>query len=377
MTEHSPKSRPRVALDCRALHWPGIGRYCTELAHALVSVAPDIEFLWLCNQASTQRLPQGPHARCVILNSRPLSIAEQFEVPRALRRHQVDLYHAPASHTLPVLAPRMVVTVHDYILKRYPEFMPNPLGRLYYRFMNNFAVQRARHIITVSDFTHQDIKHFWPHTNTKITTIHNGVSAIFQPPDSETEKARVRQALQLPEEYLLYVGTLKRHKNVPQMLSAYAGLSPELRARFPLVMVAKHDPRYPEVMTTAQHNGIENSLIWRPGIEERDLPALYHMARCLVLPSLYEGFGLPVLEAMACGTPSLISQASALPEVGGDACLLADPLDTKSLCQQMQKLLENDALHDELASRAIHRAQAFSWHKAATQTAAVYREALS
>ena len=171
---------PRVALDCRLLDWPGVGRYCIELARALVKTAPNLRFFWLCAARDCDRLPTAPNASPLVVSARPFSISEQIVVPCALRRHSIDLLHVPSSTTLPVLAPRLVVTVHDLILRRFPEFLPNPVGRAYYRVMTRAAIGLARRIITVSEFTRRDVIKSWPGVEGKTRVILNGVASCFE-----------------------------------------------------------------------------------------------------------------------------------------------------------------------------------------------------
>jgi glycosyltransferase involved in cell wall biosynthesis len=370
-------ARPlRVALDCRLLQWPGVGRYLRELAAALVPAAPDLQFFWLCSQARAGELPCGPTAQPVVLRSSPFRLAEQLELPLQLRALHIDLLHAPVSHAIPLAAPRFVVTLHDLVLQHFPEFLPSRLAGAYYRAMNHASVRRARRVIAVSEFTRADAASAWPRFASKLVTIPNGVSSHFRPVCDAGERSALCRALALPPRYVLYLGTWKRHKNLPRLLQAYGKLDGALRERFPLVVVARSDPRYPEVEAAAHAAGIHGEVLWRADIEEGALPALYSMARCVVLPSLYEGFGLPVAEGFACGTPALVSRAGALPEIGGDACLTSDPCDPASIAEGLFTLLTDDTLQRELSARALARARAFSWEKAAERVAALYREVL-
>ena len=370
-------ARARIALDCRGLAWPGIGRYCRELAAALPEVAPDLEFRWLCSDAQAEQLPHSERALPVLLKTTPISIGEQWEVVRALRREGIGLLHAPASFTVPVLAPRLVVTVHDFILRRFPEFLPSLPGRAYHRMMNHVSVKRARKVITVSDFTRADVLRFWKGAGAKTRTIPNGVSSSFRPVKDPSVLDRVRATQQLPQNFILYVGTRKRHKNLVRLIEAYAGLPRGLRLPNPLVLVTPPDPRYPEVEEAVRRTGTEESVLWRLPLADEDLPAVYSMARFLVRPSLMEGVGLPVLDAMACGPPSLAARAGALPEVGGDASWYADPLEVEDLRRGLQRLIEDAALREELSRRGSIRVQRFDWRNTAAELAGVYREVLA
>jgi glycosyltransferase involved in cell wall biosynthesis len=368
---------PRVALDCRLLAWPGIGRYCTELASALISVAPDLQFFWLCRPEDRDRLPAAANATTLTVSAPPFSVAAQIALPWLLRRHGIKLLHVPNPTTLPLLARRLVVTVHDLILLRFPEFLPSRLARIYYRLMTRAAVGRARRIIAVSEFTRRDVAAAWPSVEPRTRTVLNGVSSRFQPVRDVGVRREVAERLELPASFALYVGTRKRHKNLPRLLAAYGRLSAEQHAHCPLVMVAPADERYPEVDDAIRRAGIHANVHWRSAIADEDLPALYTLARFVVLMSLYEGFGFPVAEANACGTPALIAAAASLPEVAGEAGLQADPCNVASIHSALARLIDDDALRTELAGKALANAQRFSWKSAAQQIAGIYREALT
>lgn len=368
---------PRVALDCRLLDWPGVGRYCVELARALVKTAPNLRFFWLCAARDCDRLPTAPNASPLVVSARPFSISEQIVVPYALRRHSIDLLHSPTSTTLPVLAPRLVVTVHDLILRRFPEFLPNPVGRAYYRVMTRAAIGLARRIITVSEFTRRDVIKSWPGVEGKTRVILNGVASCFEPVLNAEKLRDISRRLQLPENYVLYVGTRKHHKNLPRLLEAYGRLSAAQRARCPFVLVAPPDKRYPEVEGIVRKTGIGADVHWLSNVEDEDLPALYTRARFVVLMSIYEGFGFPVVEAQACGTPALVAAAASLPEVTAEGGIYADPYDVASIHRGLARLIDDDAVRDSLARKALLNATRFRWENAAAEVATIYREILS
>jgi glycosyltransferase involved in cell wall biosynthesis len=370
----------RVALDCRLLDWPGVGRYCLELAAALIEAAPDLSFFWLCSERDRGRLPVAPNAAPLVVGARPFSVAEQFVLPWALKRHGIGLLHAPTPTTLPIvpmLAPRLVVTVHDLILRRFPEFLPNPIGRAYYRFMTRAAVGMARRIVTVSEFTRLDVAKSWPRFAGKTQVILNGVGPSFEPLRSREKLREVSARLKLPDNYILYIGTRKLHKNLPRLLEAYGLLSADRRARCPFVLVAAPDRRYPEVEDVVARTGIASDLHWLSNLADADLPALYAGARFVALMSVYEGFGFPVAEGQACGTPALVADVTALPEVTADGGIYADPYDVASIHSGLQRLVDDDAVRADLARKGLRNATRFRWERAATELAAVYREALA
>ncbi len=373
----APERRPRVALDCRLLHWPGVGRYCGELAAMLPAAAPDLDFFWLCAASTAASLPTADNARALVVHSRALGVAEQFELPLALLRHRIDLLHLPVSFSVPLAAPRIVVTAHDLTYRLFPELLPSPLARAYYNLMTWISVVRARRIIAVSENTRTDLLARWPQISPKTLTVLNGVSDVFARPPEPSEVERWRAALNLPKRYLLYVGTRKRHKNLPRFLEAYGSLTPAQRARFPLVMVAPPDPRYPEVDATVSRMGIEQNVSWHAGLPDAALPVIYRLAHCVVMPSLYEGFGLPVAEGYACGTPAIVARAGALPEVGGSACMLVDPYDVSSMRAALSQIIDDAILYACLKNKTRDEAARFDWKSVARRVAQVYREALA
>jgi glycosyltransferase involved in cell wall biosynthesis len=367
----------KVALDCRLLAWPGIGRYCRELARALIAAAPDIEFHWLVGRVGHAELPLAANARPLVVEAPPFSIREQLTIPRVLRRHGIRLFHAPTSNTWPLLVPRLVVTVHDLILRRFPEFLPNPIGRAYYALMTRAALARAVRVIAVSRFTARDLAESWPQVAARTRVVWNGVSSHFQPVTDAKVLAETRSRLRLPGFFLLYVGTRKRHKNLPRLLEAYGHLAADQRARCRLVLVTPPDARYLEVDQTVRAMNLARDLVWIDRVDERDLATLYTLARCVVLVSLHEGFGLPIVEAHACGTPALVAAEASLPEIAGDACMLVNPRDTESIRDGLARMIEDDDRHAALAAKALANARRFRWEDTAGRVAAVYREVLA
>jgi glycosyltransferase involved in cell wall biosynthesis len=194
--------------------------------------------------------------------------------------------------------------------------------------------------------------------------------------EDREELTRVRERYQLPERFILYVGTCKRHKNLPRLLDAYGTLPATIRRAVPLVLLAQPDPRYPEVERMIEKRRIAGDVRWHWDIPDRDLLVFYTLADFLALVSLYEGFGFPVLEAMACGTPSLAATGGSLEEVGGDAALYVSPHDVDDIRAGLLRLIEDDKLREALTAKGLQRAKQFSWARAAAEVVRVYREIL-
>jgi glycosyltransferase involved in cell wall biosynthesis len=310
------------------------------------------------------------------MRSKPFMPWEQAEIPLGLIGSRVDLFHAPTFYNHPLIHGRFVVTVHDLILKRFPEFLPSIARRAYYKLMTESAVRGAARIITVSEFTRRDMIEFWESSAPRLRAIPNGVSDSFKPVEDREELTRVRERYQLPERFILYVGTCKRHKNLPRLLDAYGTLPATIRRAVPLVLLAQPDPRYPEVERMIEKRRIAGDVRWHWDIPDRDLLVFYTLADFLALVSLYEGFGFPVLEAMACGTPSLAATGGSLEEVGGDAALYVSPHDVDDIRAGLLRLIEDDKLREALTAKGLQRAKQFSWARAAAEVVRVYREIL-
>lgn len=371
-------------LDIRTAtpHFPGIGRYLAGLTPALAAqLAPDERLLLL--GADTAQAAQFEHlltpdARVSIcyVPASPFSLSQQWQVPQALRKVAASgeplVYHSPYYLMSYRPAAPTVLTVYDLI----PILLPDAAtarARLLFRLTHRLAWRAARQIIAISATTANDLATIFGVDRRHITVIPLGVDAHFHP-QPLSERERVRSVYGLPISFLLYVGINKPHKNLVNLLEAYAQLSSQTP---PLVIAGAWDRRYPEAMQAANRLQLADRVRFLGPAPESDLPGLYSAATLFVFPSRYEGFGLPVLEAMACGTPVACSSASSLPEVAEDAALYFDPMQPASIAQTLQSLLDDDALRCRLAGKGEQRARQFTWARTASATLAVYRKAVS
>jgi glycosyltransferase involved in cell wall biosynthesis len=296
-------------------------------------------------------------------------------VPRAVARAQVDLFHAPHYVVSPLVRRPYVVTIHDCIHLRFPEYLPNRMAPLYARVMMRQAARRAARVLTVSQASKLDILHYLHMPAEKVDVVANGLDeALASAPDAAT-LARVADRYQLTTPFVLYAGNIKPHKNVDRLIEAYAILRRRGMTDVDLVIIGDNLSKYPELRRLVQRFQLHPHVRFLGFVPGDTLAALYRLARAFVFPSLYEGFGLPPLEAMAAGTPVVTSNVSSLPEVVGDAALLVDPMDAGAIADAMARLLTDDALHSELSRRGPARAREFSWDIAAQQVHAVYQAA--
>jgi len=361
---------PHYALDVRTAtaHFPGIGRYAANLARALApQLAPAERLTLLANQPPAWSV-EG-QAEWSILRGGPFSLSQQWTAPRALHRLGAALYHSPY-YLMPYWpGVRSVVTIHDLIPMRYPRYY-GASERLAFGVASRMATRRATRIVTDSRATARDVERLLHVAPARVSVIPLAADPAFTPrPASEIEDARRRYGL--AGDYALYLGSNKPHKNLLGLIEAWACLQPQ---PMPLVVAGAWDARYPEARARAEALGLGERVRWLGPALEPDLPLLYSGAAAFVFPSLYEGFGLPVLEAMACGAPVACSDAASLPEVAGDAALTFDPADVQALAHTLHRLLTDRDLRADLRERGLRRAAQFSWAATAGQTLALYRD---
>lgn len=368
----------------------GIGRYALELARGLPQ-HPGVERLryfsmgrWLAlpqllaAEASTVPAPRSS-LRNQLAGNRAAVHAFRLLMPQLQRMRLKDqgdaLYHSP-NFFLPPFSGRTVTTVHDLSHHIYPEFHP-PARIDYMRRMLPDSLKRASHVITVSESARQDLITHFAHPPERITAIPLGANPAFRP-HSAAELAPVlaRWGLQA-QRYSLYVGTIEPRKNLDRLLDAYESLPEALRRQYPLVMAGSPGWRSEDTHARMARAASTGWLHYLRYAAQADLPALYAGARLFVYPSLYEGFGLPVLEAMASGVPVVTSNVSSLPEVVGDAALSIAPEDTDALVVALEQGLQDEAWRNQTSSAGLKRAAHFSWERCINQTVDVYRQVSS
>lgn len=295
---------------------------------------------------------------------------EQFVQPLALRQAKVDLLHALA-FVAPLAAPcPFVVTVYDLSFLRYPEAF-RPFNRWYLSQFTANTVKRAKAVMTISESTRRDVIDLLGVAPDRVYTIYCGVDDSFKSlPEPEVEAFKARR--QLPDTFVLFLGTLEPRKNVDGLIRAYAAW----KARDPkaplLVIAGGQGWYYEEIFQLVESLNLTDSIRFPGYVPQEELPLWYNAASLFVYPSHFEGFGLPVLEAMACGTPVITSTASSLPEVAGDAARLVEPTDTDALAEALATVVTHPDLQMDMKEKGLAQAAKFSWEKTAQQTAAIY-----
>lgn len=352
----------------------GISWYIQNLLHHLPDADPDIRYTTYLSEKRYTGVPDL-HLQLSRLPTHqpPVRIFwEQAIQPWALRRDGVDLLHGlalvgPVASSCP-----FVVTVHDLSFLHYPENFQT-FKRLYLQRFTKMSVQRARRVIAISESTKRDLVHHYGISPARVDMIHYGLDPRFRPlPSAQVADFRVKKGL--PEHYILFVGTLEPRKNVVRLIDAYAGLPHD---RPPLMLIGGKGWLYEEIFARVEALGLGDSVYFVGYVPAKELPLWYNAADLFVYPSLYEGFGLPPLEAMACGTPVVTSKVSSLPEVVGQAGLLVDPTDVEALTTAMAQALSHAGTQEKMRAAGPKQARTFSWEKAARHTVDTYRRALA
>jgi glycosyltransferase involved in cell wall biosynthesis len=361
----------------------GIGRLTREMTRALLALPAPHAYTLLCmGRAAPPSLPSGVRFVSTPLTDRWLHriwYRARLPLPAELLAGRADLYHATDFLLPPMFARRTVLTVHDLTFERDPGSAAPTLLRFLQRVVPASA-RRASHVVADSHATARDLTELYGVPSSRITVIHSGVDARFRPYADPAEAAHESAALRAKyglgaAPFVLTVGTLQRRKNHLGLVRAFARLA--ARTDLDLVISGGKGWLYDEVLAEVRTLGLERRVRFTGFTAEQDLPALYRAARVFAFPSFYEGFGLPLLEAMASGVPVVSSDASSLPEVAGDAALLVNPRDDAAIAAALQRALDDEPWRAAAIVRGVARAKEFTWERAGRQLLAVYESVLN
>jgi glycosyltransferase involved in cell wall biosynthesis len=364
----------RVAIDTRKIHDFGIGTYIRNLLRQLARIDQDTEYVLLCREPDLGIAAQlGPNFRGVVEPSPNYSLREQIHIPWVLRRERPVVFHAPHYVLPPAVRCPSVVTIHDCIHLMFPQYLPNRAAHAYAKASMWAAARRSDRILTVSEASKRDILHFFNVEPEKIVVVYNAIDEHFSAAPSEEQVARIRERYQLDHKFVLYVGNIKPHKNLVRLIEAFSRLR-RTHDDLKLLIIGDEISRLPALRRAVHRNKLHKFVRFLGYLKDDTLTVLYRLASVFVFPSLYEGFGLPPLEAMASGTPVVTSNVSSLPEVTGDAAVLVDPYDPDSIGEGMRRILDDPRLAEELRIKGLQRAREFSWARSVEKTQRVYRE---
>ena len=368
----------RIGIDARALGWAGLGRYSRNLLKNLVKQAPPgMEFVVFAPRSLCREFSEMRGVKLVPVTASYYSMREQTFFLGSLMREKLDLMHflhfnAPIFYKRP-----SVVTIHD--LTRF--FFPaqKHKGRLHqwaYETVFRSAINNSKKIITVSEHTRMDLVRYFPKASDKAVIIHEGVDTVMFSKDALDGKSHERlQKLGITKPYLLFVGVWMTHKNLPRLLQAFK----KVRARGfsgSLVITGKGQSHHVDVPDLVNNEGMSDFVVLPGKVSDEDLPTLFQNAEIFIMPSLYEGFGLPALEALACGTPVIASSVSSLPEILGNAAAYFDPYSVVDMADKISKLISDKQKQVELVLAGSSQVQKFNWDKCAQETLAVYQSVL-
>ena len=366
----------RIGIDANPLmrNRGGVGWHTHHLLHALVDLKEGLEFVCYVDKGALRR-----HQAEIREEWKDNPALRWIEAGRLMRRWRgtidgLDLYHGMNFRLRTAGRYGAIMTIHDVWLDRNPHLSPKLFGQRRSFARTKRMAERARKVITVSEHSAQDIVEVYGIPREKIVVIHNGVSPDFRPMSDPIAFAELRQRLLIPtERFMVFAGGADPRKNHQTLVRAYSRCAPLLSSHS-LVMVGDATHRLGDIRETARTFDVEDRIICPGPLSLETLRALYSNADIFVFPSLYEGFGMPVLEAMACGTPVITSRTTSLPEVAGDAAMFVNPEDVEELADAITRVLDSAELRNTMRTKGIERAKHFSWARAARQTCEVYRD---
>ena len=371
----------RIGIDATALppQPVGAGNYIIQLIRALASLKVNDEFVIFAQQRGHAliSLPENDSFEWIILEDRnPGSrlIWEQTLYPQLIRKSGVDLLHS-MHYTRPVKLPcASVVTFHDMTFFLYPE-LHTRAKRLFFPLAIRASARQADALTAVSESTRQDAIRVLGISPEKITATQLGVDPTFRPIKDAAIKRKIAEKYDLPERFILYVGLLEPRKNLPMLIRAYKRLI-DGGENFKLVLVGRYGWMYEELLRQINNLDLEEMVHFTGYVSQEDLPLVYNLSSLFVYPTLYEGFGLPALEAMACGVPVITTDVSSLPEIVGEAGILVPVNNVEALYGAMIAVLGDEDLRRKMINKGIQRAAKFTWEQTAILTFQVYQQVM-
>jgi len=386
----------RIGIDCRTILNPergegaGVGHYTYQLVrHLIMADKANDYFLFFDRTVQAKRLNKFKKDN-VFIKFFPFIQYKKFMpggyshflISAFISRFKLDVFHSPTLNLPPSYRGRTVVTAHDLAIYKFPEFYTDKQTALLKSIIPR-AVQQAKKIIAVSKSTKKDLGEFFVAEKDKITVVYHGVDERFFKNSGAAETERVKQKFGIKNEYLLFLGTLEKRKNIVRIIEAYerlrdrwSALPLNLKDGYQLVLAGSPGHGFKEIKTKIDESKYKNDILISGYIPADDVDPLYEGAKVFVFPTLYEGFGLPVIEAMADGLAVITSNVSSLPETAGDNAILVDPYNVAEIFQAMFDVLTKPNLRKTLGRDGVKRAHLFDWSKTAKETLGVYRQAV-
>ena len=357
----------------------GVGVYVANILKHLIPLAEEHTFLFYKRSEGIpiQNLRAGAGIKWedIVLPRTLRIIWEHTFLPLSLSKERVDLFWGPCNFLPLIKACRYLVTIHDLAPFLLPHSLPL-IRRIYYKRAFENSIRLADQIIVVSESLKTDLIKSLAVPEEKIKVIYNGIDESFRPVTDNAILSRIHEKYHLPSSFILTLGVLEPKKNIERLLQTYADLKKSLPNLPKLVIGGSREYGWmnSRVFQLVKSLALDDDVIFTGTIVHEDLPAVYNLATLFILPSLYEGFGLPIIEAMACGTPVITSNTSSLPEVAGNAAVLVDPYDVEKISQAIGQVLTNERLQKEMREKGKENAKRFSWERAANALLEIFEE---
>jgi glycosyltransferase involved in cell wall biosynthesis len=363
----------RIGIDAAPLvgNRGGVGWHTFHLLQAVLNLKEDIEFVGYVRPES---LPRMRDEECYAGLAVRWAETSQWAFRRRGTHDALDLYHGTNFKMQTTGRFGGIVTIHDLWMDRFPQYSRKLFGQRWSFYRAKRTMSKARKVMTVSEYSAQDIATLYGVPREKVAVIYNGVSDAFRPFSDPARLSQLRDRFAWPtDRFILFAGGADPRKNHRALLEAYAMRAAQLRSHC-LIMLGAPTHRFGNIHDSAKALGLSDRVVCAGHLSAEELRVLYAHADLFAFPSLYEGFGMPVLEAMACGVPVITSATTSLPEVAGDAAVLIDPHSSEQLAEALVRVLTDRALRETLRAKGFERAKQFTWERAARRTLAVYRE---
>lgn len=363
----------KIGFDVNALavKWSGIKHYTLYLLNALMKVDKENEYLLYSRESFSDLDPLEPNFRYCSVPSR---WHWRLGLRSELRKGEINIFHSANPAPPPIRGCKFIFTAHDLCFKANRHWVP---FRTYCRLTlyKALAFRLSHKIIAISESTKHEIMKYYKVPEDKIRVVYYGIDHdIFKPIEAVSLIEAAKQRYGIEDDFIIYAGIINVRKNITRLLQAFSLLKKEHKFPHKLVLAGEESEVHPDVSLLLEQLDLRDEVLCIGFVPQDDLPLLYNGAELLIYPSLYEGFGLPLLEAMACGTPVITSNISSMAEVAGDAGLLVDPYNVDAMAQGMYLLLSDTDLRNKLREKGLQRAQEFTWEKAAKETLEVYEE---
>lgn len=366
----------KIGIDARLLTGDnsGIGAYTNRLVNSLGILDQKNRYILYTDKKHVVDLPENFSIRLIPQRNR--NLWTNFYLPKVLSDDGIDLFHGVANFEVPLRAKcKIIVSILDLIPLLYPKLVPFK-HRILFRFLIKKAANKSKKILTISHSSKKDIIELLGINQGKVVVVYIASHTKYRPISDKNVLIQIKEKFRIPGRYILFVGLIEPKKNIHTLIKAFGLLKKnEDLEDVKLVIAGSKGWFYEKVFKTVRQLGLDKEVIFTGFVSEKDLCCLYNGAEIFVFPSLYEGFGLPPLEAMSCGTPVICSNVSSLPEVvGNDAAILIDPMDLNGWTESMSKVLNDSSLRSKMIDKGLEQAKLFSWKKTAKETLKIYEE---